>query len=134
MGLDADLGIAYAKSQMAASSPLPLTGRVFLSVSDAHKSEAPEVGKLFADLGFELVATGGTAAVLEKAGLKVRRIFKLAEGRPNALDLLKKLEKDGKVSEDDHVRMAAEVQKATDQTIADIDKMLTGKEKEILTV
>ena len=92
MGLDSDLGIAYAKSQMAASSPLPVSGRVFLSVSDAHKTEAPEVGKLFADLGFELVATGGTAAVLEKAGLKVRRIFKLAEGRPNSVDLLKNRE------------------------------------------
>jgi carbamoyl-phosphate synthase large subunit len=92
MGLDADLGVAYAKSQMAAGGPLPSRGRVFISVSDAHKSEVPEVGKLFADLGFELVATGGTAAVLEKAGLKVRRIFKLAEGRPNALDLLKNRE------------------------------------------
>ena len=92
MGLDADLGIAYAKSQMAAGGPLPSKGRVFISLSDAHKSEAPEVGKLFADLGFELVATGGTATVLEKAGLKVRRIFKLAEGRPNALDLLKNRE------------------------------------------
>src|SRR5258707_5036439 len=92
MGLDADLGIAYAKSQMAANAPLPTGGCVFISVSDAHKHEVPEVGKLFADLGFELVATGGTAAVLEKAGLKVRRIFKLAEGRPNALDLLKNRE------------------------------------------
>jgi carbamoyl-phosphate synthase large subunit len=92
MGLDADLGIAYAKSQMAAGGPLPSRGRVFISLSDAHKSEAGEVGKLFADLGFELVATGGTAAVLEEAGLKVRRIFKLAEGRPNALDLLKNRE------------------------------------------
>src|SRR5262252_2104627 len=92
MGLDADLGIAYAKSQMGAGSPLPLTGRLFISVSEAHKPEVPEIGKMFADLGFELVATGGTAAVLEKAGLKVRRIFKLAEGRPNALDLLKNRE------------------------------------------
>jgi len=92
MGLDAELGIAYAKSQMAAGAPLPLSGRVFISVSDAHKNEVAEVGKQFADLGFELVATGGTAAVLEKAGLKVRRIFKLAEGRPNAVDLLKNRE------------------------------------------
>jgi carbamoyl-phosphate synthase large subunit len=92
MGLDADLGIAYAKSQMAAGGPLPLSGRVFLSVSDAHKSELAEVGRLFADLGFELVATGGTAKVLEEAGLKVRRIFKLAEGRPHSLDLLKNRE------------------------------------------
>jgi carbamoyl-phosphate synthase large subunit len=92
MGLDADLGIAYAKSQMAAGAPLPLSGRVFISVSDAHKEDLPEVGKLFADLGFELIATAGTAAVLEKAGLKVRRVFKLTEGRPNTLDLLKNRE------------------------------------------
>src|SRR5438477_742 len=77
MGLDADLGIAYAKSQMAANAPLPLSGRVFISVSDAHKNEAAEVAKDFDKLGFELVATSGTAAVLEKAGLKVQRIFKL---------------------------------------------------------
>src|SRR2546426_6723841 len=67
MGLDSNLGIAYAKSQVAAGGPLPLSGRVFISVSDAHKSEVAEVGRLFSDLGFELVATSGTAAVLEKA-------------------------------------------------------------------
>jgi carbamoyl-phosphate synthase large subunit len=92
MGLDADLGIAYAKSQMAANSPLPLSGRVFISVSDADKPHVAAIAREYADLGFELVSTGGTAAVLESAGLKVRRIFKLAEGRPNALDLLKNRE------------------------------------------
>jgi len=92
MGLDADLGIAYAKSQMAAGAPLPMGGRVFVSVSDAHKDEVAEISKLFADLGFELIATSGTADVLEKAGLKVGRVFKLAEGRPNALDLMKNRE------------------------------------------
>ncbi len=92
MGLDADLGIAYAKSQMAANSPLPTSGKVFISVSDAHKSEVAAVARQFADLGFELIATGGTAAVLEKAGLKTQRVFKLSEGRPNAVDLLKNKE------------------------------------------
>jgi carbamoyl-phosphate synthase large subunit len=92
MGLDADLGIAYAKSQMAAGSPLPLSGRLFISVSEAHKQEAVQVAKSFADLGFELVATAGTAAVLEKGGLKVQRILKISEGRPNAVDLLKNRE------------------------------------------
>jgi carbamoyl-phosphate synthase large subunit len=92
MGLDADLGIAYAKSQMAANSPLPLSGKVFISVSDAHKSEVAGVAKLFADQGFELVATTGTANVLEKAGLKVQRVLKLLEGRPNVIDLLKNKE------------------------------------------
>ncbi len=89
MGLDKDLGTAYAKSQIAAGGPLPLSGRVFISVSDEHKSEAAEVARLFADLGFELTATQGTAVVLEKAGLKVQQVFKLAQGRPNTLDLLK---------------------------------------------
>ena len=92
MGLDADHGIAYAKSQMAAGSPLPLGGKVFISVSDAHKKKIAEVARQFAALGFELVATGGTAATLEKAGLKVERIHKLTEGRPNAIDLLKNKE------------------------------------------
>ncbi|MEI9865334.1 MAG: carbamoyl-phosphate synthase large subunit [Limisphaerales bacterium] len=92
MGLDADLGVAYAKSQMAANSPLPLKGKVFISVSDAHKTEVAAVAKLFSDLGFELVATSGTATVLEKAGLKVQRILKLLEGRPNVIDLIKNKE------------------------------------------
>jgi carbamoyl-phosphate synthase large subunit len=92
MGLDADLGIAYAKSQMAANAPLPLAGRVFISVSDADKPDVAAVAKKFVDLGFEIISTSGTAKVLENAGLKVRRIFKLAEGRPNTLDLLKNRE------------------------------------------
>jgi carbamoyl-phosphate synthase large subunit len=92
MGLDADLGIAYAKSQMAANAPLPQSGKVFISVSATHKKEVAPVARQFAELGFELVATSGTAAVLESAGLKVQRVFKIAEGRPNPLDLLKNRE------------------------------------------
>jgi carbamoyl-phosphate synthase large subunit len=92
MGLDADLGTAYAKSQMAANSSLPLAGKIFISVSDVHKKQAAAVAKQYADLGFELVATAGTAAVLEKAGLKVQRTLKLMEGRPNVIDLLKNKE------------------------------------------
>jgi carbamoyl-phosphate synthase large subunit len=92
MGLDADLGVAYAKSQMAANSPLPTSGKIFISVSDLHKKHVAEVARLFSDLGFELVATSGTAAILEKAGLKVQRILKLLEGRPNVIDLLKNKE------------------------------------------
>ncbi|MEE2715675.1 MAG: carbamoyl-phosphate synthase large subunit [Verrucomicrobiota bacterium] len=89
MGIDPDLGIAYAKSQMASSSPLPLGGKVFISVSDEHKSQVPGLARDFVDLGFELVATSGTAACIEQAGMEVERIKKLAEGRPNSLDLLK---------------------------------------------
>ena len=89
MGLDTDLGIAYAKSQMASGSSLPLEGRVFISVSDSHKAEVADLAKRFADLGFKLSSTTGTAAVLTDAGLEVERVPKLAEGRPNTLDLLK---------------------------------------------
>ncbi len=92
MGLDADLGIAYAKSQMAAGTPLPLGGRVFFSVNDADKPHAAAVARGFAELGFELVSTPGTARALADAGVKVQPIFKLQEGRPNALDLLKNRE------------------------------------------
>src|SRR5438874_8990353 len=88
MGIDADLGIAYAKSQMAANAPLPLRGSVFISVSDAHKKDVVSVARQFAELGFEIISTSGTALVLEKAGLKVRRIFKISEGRADAVGLL----------------------------------------------
>ena len=89
MGIDTDLGTAYAKSQMASGSSLPLEGRVFISVSDAHKAEVADLAKRFADLGFKLISTTGTAAVLTEAGLEVESVPKLAEGRPNTLDLLK---------------------------------------------
>ncbi|HEY3861682.1 MAG TPA: carbamoyl-phosphate synthase large subunit [Verrucomicrobiae bacterium] len=92
MGLDADLGIAYAKSQMAANAPPPLEGCVFISVSDSDKNEVAPIARQFADLGFEIISTAGTARVLTEAGLKVSRVFKLAEGRPNTLDLLKNRE------------------------------------------
>jgi carbamoyl-phosphate synthase large subunit len=92
MGLDSDLGIAYAKSQMAAGAPLPLSGKVFISVSDAHKKEAVKVAKLFVDLGFELCATSGTADAIAKSGLTVQRTLKLLEGRPNVIDLIKNKE------------------------------------------
>src|SRR5579884_2609317 len=71
MGLDSDLGIAYAKSQMAANAPLPLSGRVFISVSDAHKGEVAAVAREFANLGFELISTTGTAAVLENREIQL---------------------------------------------------------------
>jgi carbamoyl-phosphate synthase large subunit len=92
MGLDHDLGIAYAKSQMAANAPLPLKGRVFISVNDRDKGKVAEVGRKFAGLGFSLIATGGTATVLEQAGLRVDRLLKISEGRPNAIDLMKNKE------------------------------------------
>ena len=92
MGIDPNLGAAYAKSQIAAGSPLPLDGCVFISVSDTHKSEAIDLAKRFIDLGFKIISTSGTATALKNAGLKVEVIHKLSEGRPNTIDLLKNSE------------------------------------------
>ena len=89
MGIDSDLGTAYAKSQMAAGGSLPLEGCVFISVSDNHKNASIDLAKRFIDLGFKIISTSGTANSLKSAGLKVDIIHKLSEGRPNTIDLLK---------------------------------------------
>jgi len=89
MGIDADFGIAFAKAQMAAQPPLPLSGNVFISVGDSQKPRITEIAQGLTELGFNIYATGGTANVLKDAGIKVTKLFKLTEGRPNALDMLK---------------------------------------------
>ncbi len=89
MGVGANFGEAFAKAQLSAGTPLPTSGCIFISVSDRHKQDAVEIAKRFAELGFDLAATRGTAAVLKSAGLKPKVVFKVNEGRPNAVDLLK---------------------------------------------
>jgi len=89
MGIDSDLGMAYAKAQLAASAELPLEGRIFLSVKDTDKSEAVSLGRDFARRGFTVLSTSGTADRLEEAGVPVQRLPKLAEGRPNVVDMIK---------------------------------------------
>ena len=89
MGLDKDLGLAFAKTQMAAKPPLPNQGNIFLSVKDTDKETAVELARGYLDLGFVLYSTGGTADYLAARGVKVNRLFKLAEGRPNVVDMIK---------------------------------------------
>jgi carbamoyl-phosphate synthase large subunit len=89
MGIDIDLGLAYAKSQMAAPPPLPKTGKVFVSVKDADKEAVIPVAREFVKLGFEIISTSGTAEALAKAKIKVTKVFKIHEGRPNVLDRIK---------------------------------------------
>jgi carbamoyl-phosphate synthase large subunit len=89
MGVGENFGEAFAKAQLSAGTPLPARGAVFLSVNDRDKPAAAEIARKFADLGFALFATRGTAAVLTAAGLKCKTVFKVNEGRPNAVDLLK---------------------------------------------
>ena len=81
--------MAYAKSQMAASPPLPQQGRIFISVRDSDKQLGVPVAKGFSEIGFELCATSGTAKILQENGIKVQFLFKLTEGRPNVLDMIK---------------------------------------------
>ncbi len=90
MGLDEDLGIAYAKTQMAAKPSLPLSGNVFLSVCDRDKEEAVQVAQDLVELGFEIYSTSGTAKKLEAAGVDVSILHRLSDGaRPNVRDLMK---------------------------------------------
>src|ERR1700735_3763957 len=89
MGVGINFGEAFVKAQIGAGTPLPEKGTVFISVNDHHKQEAADVARKFAALGFQLVATRGTAAVLRAAGLTCKIVFKVNEGRPNAVDLLK---------------------------------------------
>ncbi|MFZ4437226.1 MAG: carbamoyl-phosphate synthase large subunit [Syntrophales bacterium] len=89
MGIDHSFGIAFAKSQMAAGFKMPLSGRVFLSVHDHYKERIVPVAELFAEMGFQIAATGGTAARLREHGIPVEMILKVSEGRPNVVDHIK---------------------------------------------
>ncbi len=90
MGADADLGMAYAKSQISAFNPLPKEGNVFFSVNDRDKDRAVPVARDLAELGFKIHATGGTFKRLEAEGIPVKRLYKLAEQkRPNVIDMMK---------------------------------------------
>jgi carbamoyl-phosphate synthase large subunit len=89
MGIDTDFGRAFAKAQLAAGQHLPLKGIVLVSMSDQDRVVVVPVVKDFIDLGFQVVATTGTAQILQEHGLNIEPVFKLHEGRPQALDWLK---------------------------------------------
>lgn len=90
MGIDADWGMAYAKSQISAFNPLPTEGNVFLSVADLDKPRAVAVARDLADLGFTIFSTGGTHAFLTENGIGSRRVYKVLEqARPNVIDMMK---------------------------------------------
>jgi carbamoyl-phosphate synthase large subunit len=89
MGIADNFGEAFAKAQIAAGQQLPIKGTLFVSVTDHDKPAVVEVARRFVDMGFKLVATHGTADYLEEAGLVVDRVYKVKEGRPNAVDMIK---------------------------------------------
>jgi carbamoyl-phosphate synthase large subunit len=89
MGVDASFGRAFAKSQIGAGLKLPLSGRVFFSVKESDKADTIAPARALAEMGFEILATRGTARVLFGAGIKVKSINKVLEGRPHIVDAIK---------------------------------------------
>ena len=89
MGVARTFGEAFAKAQTAAGMHLPKAGNVFFSVNDHDKKVVAKIARRFVEMGFHLVATHGTADVLEDAGMQVERVFSVKEGRPNVVDLIK---------------------------------------------
>jgi carbamoyl-phosphate synthase large subunit len=89
MGVADNFGEAFAKAQLSAGQKLPLKGTVFFSVNDRDKAQIVELARQYIELGFHIVATEGTANVLERAGMIVERVYKVKEGRPNVVDLIK---------------------------------------------
>ena len=89
MGRDRSFGAAFAKGMLAAGQGLPQSGAVFISVNDNDKADAALIAAGFADLGFEIIATSGTAAALASAGVEVKKLHKISEWRPNVLDAIK---------------------------------------------
>jgi len=89
MGIDTDFGMAFAKSQIAAGLDIPLKGKVFISVMNKDKRSIVFVAKKLIDLGFQIVATKGTAKVLANNGIPVQTVLKFGEGRPDIVDQIK---------------------------------------------
>jgi carbamoyl-phosphate synthase large subunit len=90
MGIAADFPTAFGKAQAAAGVRLPTEGSVFITVTDTDKPAATQLAARFHDLGFEVIATGGTAQAIERMGVPVTRINKLHEGSPHVVDLIRK--------------------------------------------
>lgn len=89
MGISADFGVSFAKSQAAAGNRLPKSGKLFISLSQADKTHAVNLAKQYKALGFSLIATSGTAKAINDAGVECESVLKISEGRPNIEDHLK---------------------------------------------
>lgn len=88
MGIDFEFPLAFAKAQIAAGQKLPVSGTVFLSLNDLTKPHLASIARGFRELGFDIVATSGTARVLQLEGIEVQPVLKMHEGRPHAGDML----------------------------------------------
>jgi carbamoyl-phosphate synthase large subunit len=89
MGISSNFGLSFAKSQMASFNTIPTSGKVFISLTDLDKEFASEIAKDFVELGFEIVATGGTHKVITDAKVEATKVLKISEGRPNIEDSIR---------------------------------------------
>ncbi|NKQ40686.1 MAG: carbamoyl-phosphate synthase large subunit [Sulfurovum sp.] len=89
MGISESFGMSFAKSQFASKNNIPLEGKLFISLTENDKPYAGEIGKMFADIGFDIVATAGTHTALQAAGVASTKVLKISEGRPNIDDMIK---------------------------------------------
>ncbi|CUV65484.1 Carbamoyl-phosphate synthase large chain (fragment) [Sulfurovum sp. enrichment culture clone C5] len=89
MGISDNFGMSFAKSQFASKNNIPLSGKLFLSLTENDKCFAGEIGEVFTNLGFEIVATSGTHKALIEAGIISTKVLKVSEGRPNIDDMIK---------------------------------------------
>jgi carbamoyl-phosphate synthase large subunit len=94
MGVADSFGLAFSKAQLGAKQRIPIKGRVFISVNDNDKAAVIPIARDLEALGFTLLATRGTAAALCEAGIKVEKVFKVNESRPNVVDRIKSSEID----------------------------------------
>jgi carbamoyl-phosphate synthase large subunit len=89
MGISQTFGMSFAKSQFASKNNIPLSGKLFISLTAIDKPYAGEIGKMFSELGFEIVATSGTHKALLEAGVESTKVLKISEGRPNIDDMIR---------------------------------------------
>ena len=89
MGISQTFGMSFAKSQFASKNNIPLSGKLFISLTTIDKPYAGEIGKIFSELGFEIVATSGTHKALLEAGVESTKVLKISEGRPNIDDMIR---------------------------------------------
>jgi carbamoyl-phosphate synthase large subunit len=108
MGIDSSFGLAFAKSQLATGQGLPLSGKVFISVKDSDKSHILEIASIFHQMGFRIVATGGTSSFLGANHIPSERINKVREGRPHIVDMIKNGEVDLVINTTGHKKAVSE--------------------------
>ncbi len=118
MGISSDFGLSFAKSQFASKNIIPLSGKVFLSLTSNDKPFASEIASLFIEQGFKIVATRGTHAILKENGIECELVLKLSEGRPNIDDMIKNEEISIAINTSDNTASKSDAKKIRQSVLA----------------